>query len=142
MDRRGVIGFPMRLMLAAVLLALCTPVLAEMTEGFRDQTYENEAQCQTDKIREASASLYMSGPGASRVVSLDIPAGYSITLGGEGAQAYSVTILKGDEEVMTFYSEHPSYRFIETVGEISGHCELLLSCERHDGGCGIRAAVI
>jgi hypothetical protein len=42
---------------------------------------------------------------------------------------------------MTFYSEHPSYRFIETVGEISGHCELLLSCERYDGGCGIRAAV-
>ena len=141
MDRRGVIGFPMRLMLAAVLLALCTPVLAEMTEGFRDQTYENEAQCQTDKIREASASLYMSGPGASRVVSLDIPAGYSITLGGEGAQAYSVTILKGVEEVMTIYNEHPSFRFIESMEDIAGHCDLLLTCERHDGGCGIRVAV-
>ena len=131
----------MRLMLAAVLLALCTPVLAEMTEGFRDQTYENEALCQTEKIREASASLYLSGPGASRVISLDIPSGYSVTLGGEDAQAFSISILKGDEVVSRTFAEHPAFRFTETVKDISGHCELLLTCERYDGGCGIRAAV-
>ena len=142
MDGRGVIGFPMRLMLAAVLLALCTPVLAEMTEGFRDQTHESEAQCQTDKIREASASLYLSGPGSSRVVSIDIPAGYSITVGGEGAQAYSITVLKGDGQVSLTYNEHPSFRFIDVVKDISGHCELLLSCEKDSDGCGIRVAVI
>ena len=141
MDRRGVIGFPMRLMLAAVLLALCTPVLAEVTEGFRDQTHESEALCQTEKIMGASASLYLSGPGASRVISLDIPSGYSIILGGDDAYAYSVSILKGDDAISTVFTEHPSIRFINTIRDISGHCDLLLICERDDGGCGIRAAV-
>ncbi len=137
MDSKGVTGFPMRLVVTAVILSLCIPVLAEMADGFREQASETEALRQISIIEDISSSLFYHGPGSSRVVEIDIPAGYELWIGGEGAYAYSVSLMYGDTPVKKVFMEHPSIPFSEETVKLSGHLTLRLECQKSDDGCCI-----
>lgn len=137
MDNRGVLGFPMRLGLAFTLIALCVPVLSEMTEGFRDSTDENELNSEISKIIAECDRLYYGGSGSVSTVEIKTVPGYEIVIGGENADAYSVRIFKGDSEVSQTYLEHPSVRFHGDEKRYSGNTELLLKCETVNGNYGI-----
>ncbi len=142
MDRRGVTGFPMRLVAAAVLLSLCVPVLAEAADGFREQTCEKEAMGQISVIEEVSTSLYFSGPGASRVVGVSVPAGYELWIGGDGTDAYAISLMYGDVPVRKVFMEHPAFSFSEGCTKVTGTVSLRLECRNDGGTCSVGVAVL
>ncbi len=141
MDRRGITGFPMRLAVTAVILSLCVPVLAEMADGFREDACRTEALHQADIIDGCASSLFFSGPGSTRVVELQIPAGYELWVGGEGTDAYSVAVCRGDVPTDRVYMQHPSFRFTGGCVKLTGFVTLRLECQSVDGGCGIGVSV-
>ena len=137
MDCKGVTGFPMRLAVTAVILSLCTPILAEMADGFREHACETEAMRQISIIEDVSSSLYFNGPGASRVVDVCVPAGYELWVGGEGTDAFSVSLMYGDIPVRKVFMDHPSVAFSGDCFRITGKVTLKLECQHSDSGCTI-----
>ncbi len=142
MDRRGVTGFPMRLVVTAVILSLCVPVLAEAADGFKERTCEKEAMSQIEIIGDVSSSLFFCGPGSARAADLQIPAGYEIWIGGEGAEAFSITLAYGDSPVRKVYMDHPALSFAGGCTRITGQVSLRLECVTGELGCEIEVTQI
>ncbi|MCQ2085340.1 MAG: hypothetical protein MJZ21_04250 [archaeon] len=141
MDRKGAMGFPMRLTLAFILIALCIPSLSGMAAGFEEKTLESETDAQVGILLSAAGRTYYGGAGSSENVSLTIPAGFEISVGGEGTDAYSVCIYNNEGVVKTVYTDHPSIRFLGERIVLSGPCEVRLSCNDVSGTYGVQVGV-
>lgn len=81
--------------------------------------------------------MWYAGAGSSEEVSVDITAGYTVRLGGEGADQWSYGILSGDDLLQKNYLDSPKIRFLSCT-DVSGHCTLRISCT-NSGGYGITA---
>ena len=92
MDGKGVTGFPWRISLAFLLVALCVPPLAGLAEGFQDTADGCEIQTEIEQITNSASTVYFGGAGTSLSINLSILPGYEITLGGEGAEAYCIKV--------------------------------------------------
>lgn len=140
MDNRGVMGFPMRITLAVVLCSLCIPALMGVAEDYEERTCLNEIGSEMQKITASAVSVYYGGAGCNASVSIDVPAGYSLAIGGTDIDRYSMVILKGDVEVSRHYNETPAFRFLNEKLIVSGHTDLRLACE-NNGMYGVRVTV-
>ena len=63
MDRRGVLGLPMRLAVAMVIVSVCVPSLVYATETFKADSDVSEAASEVEKMVSAADSVYYSGYG-------------------------------------------------------------------------------
>ena len=128
MDGKGVTGFPWRISLAFLLVALCVPPLAGLAEGFQDTADGCEIQTEIEQITNSASTVYFGGAGTSLSIDLSILPGYEITLGGEGAEAYCIKVSdpRGGETLT--YMDHPAAKFLNTV-TLTGSCTLELVCE-------------
>jgi len=129
MDRKGVTGFPWRISLAFLLVALCVPPLAGLAEGFQDTADNREIDSEVERITNSASTVYFGGAGTSLSLDLSILPGYEITLGGEGAEAYCIKITDPNGTETRTFMEHPATRFLNSV-TLSGPCTLELVC--HD----------
>jgi hypothetical protein len=129
MDRKGVTGFPWRISLAFLLVALCVPPLAGLAEGFQDTADNREIDSEVERITNSASTVYFGGAGTSLSLDLSILPGYEITLGGEGAEAYCIKITDPNGTETRTFMEHPAARFLNSV-TLSGPCTLDLVC--HD----------
>ena len=66
MDGKGVTGFPWRISLAFLLVALCVPPLAGLAEGFQDTADGCEIQTEIEQITNSASTVYLPRPIASR----------------------------------------------------------------------------
>ena len=137
MDGKGVTGFPWRISLAFLLVALCVPPLAGLAEGFQDTADGCEIQTEIEQITNSASTVYFGGAGTSLSIDLSILPGYEITLGGEGAEAYCIKVSdpRGGETLT--YMDCPAAKFLNTV-TLTGSCTLELVCEA-EPEYGIRA---
>ena len=137
MDGKGVTGFPWRISLAFLLVALCVPPLAGLTEGFQDTADGGELQTEIERITNSASTVYFGGAGTSLSLDLIILPGYEITLGGEGAEAYCIKVTDPRGGETRTYMDHPAARFLNTV-TLTGSCTLELTCQ-NEPVYGIRA---
>lgn len=137
MDNLGVQGFPMRLAVAFVLIALCAPVLAGAAEGFQEYSDTSGVSSELSRIVSVSDRIYYSGTGASETLELSIRAGYEIVVGGEGADAYSISIMKDGKCVERHRMENPEVRFAGEGLVLSGLCTIRMTCLYDEDGYGI-----
>ncbi len=137
MDGKGVTGFPWRISLAFLLVALCVPPLAGLAEGFQDTADGCEIQTEIEQITNCASTVYFGGAGTSLSIVLYILPGYEITLGGEGAEAYCIMVSdpRGGETLT--YMDRPAAKFLNTV-TLTGSCTLELVCQA-EPEYGIRA---
>ena len=140
MDRRGVLGFPLRLGIAFLIIALFVPSLVSAVQGFQEESDMMDAEREADRVMGAAERVWYTGAGSSESVSVHTPAGSCIRIGGEGPEAWSYSVMKGDEVKETRYSESPKIRFIGDTIMLSGSSEVVLICDTDDDGIyGIRA---
>ena len=137
MDGKGVTGFPWRISLAFLLVALCVPPLAGLAEGFQDTADGCEIQTEIEQITNSASTVYFGGAGTSLSIALSLLPGYEITLGGEGAEAYCIKVSgpRGGETLT--YMDRPAAKFLNTV-TLTGSCTLELVCQA-EPEYGIRA---
>ncbi len=136
MDRRGVMGLPVRLGVALLILALATPSLVAAAGHFDREAEVSEARLAADTVYDAAARAWYSGNGGSETVEVSVPSGCSVVFGGEGADAWSYALYRGGELVSREYPESPGVRFLG-VAEVTGTGEVKVACRSTDDGYGV-----
>ena len=136
MDRRGVMGLPVRLGVALLILALTAPSLVAAAEHFDREAEVSELRLAADTVYDAAGRVWYSGSGGCETVDVSVPSGCSIVFGGEGADAWSYALYRNGEEVSREYPETPAVRFLGS-SEIAGSGEIKIVCRNADGGYGV-----
>ena len=124
----------MRLGIAFLIIALFTPGLVTMAERYGDESQVSEARVQADAVVSAADEVWYSGQGSSERVDVSVPSGYEVTFGGQGADAWSYSILKGDSVKSRCYTESPTVMFVGGAVTLSGHCTVVVTATRDDDG--------
>ncbi|MDD1769502.1 MAG: hypothetical protein LUO79_00280 [Methanomassiliicoccales archaeon] len=152
LDRRGIEGMPLKLLLTSLLISLTLPTVLGSLQGYDRATKVEELKVAVQKIRSAALSAYLAGPGNVRTVPIDLDLGgksqASITLGGRPGTSNSTVIryfLQGSEMGSVFLLE-PKVSIVPEDGEslkIDGSItNLRLECVYNGGATYVSAGVV
>ena len=134
MDRKGVIGLPMRLAVAFLIIALFAPSLVSAAETFGNDADLADMEKEARKAEKLADDLWFAGKDSTGTVELRLDPGYGLRFGGEDADAWSYRITKGDSVVEIHYMETPDVRFLGDGFTAGGHCTLRMDCIVDDEG--------
>jgi hypothetical protein len=142
MDRRGVVGFPLRLSVTFVILAVSLPAMLHALGCLEGGAGAAAAEAEAEKVRDAASRAYYSGAGSACSVDVSVSRDYRLVIGGEGADAYSISVWRGGEETSRTYMQRPPVRILNAEPlEISGDRGLLLRCVSSGAGYGVEVSV-
>jgi hypothetical protein len=114
-----------------------------MVDNLNDESGISSAASEAEKISDAVSRAYYSGVGGSNTVNVSVGHEYSIVIGGEGSDAYSIAIFSEDTEKERLYLQRPSVRIMNREPlEISGERTLLCKCVSYGGIYGVEVTVI
>lgn len=139
-DGKGVLGLPMRLAVAIIVVSVCVPSLAYAAESFRTDTDVSDAATEVEKMVDAADTVYYSGSGSVRTVDVSLPSGCEIVVGGDGADAYTLRIIRGGNTEKTVYTERPAVKFLNGPVTVSGDSELRFECTSENGVYGVKVS--
>ncbi|MFA6804521.1 MAG: hypothetical protein WCR17_00835 [Candidatus Methanomethylophilaceae archaeon] len=142
MNRMAMIGFPLRLTIAFLILSISIPVLSGMVTSLEDDNTSMAAESEAEKVSEAISKVYYSGVGGCVTVEVDIDRECYIKLGGEGADAYTIGIYHGDKETGRIYLQRPSVCIFGDGLEVSGNCTILIECQDQNGKYGVGVSLV
>jgi hypothetical protein len=141
-NRKGMIGFPLRLAVTFLILSLAVPPLIYMANDFQDEADISSVRSEADRISDTATRLYYLGIGSSSVIKVSIIGDCYISIGGVGSYAYSIGIFMDDTEEERIFLERPTVRFIGDHLEISGNRTLELRCLNSSEGYGIEVKIV
>ena len=136
MDCKGVMGLPMRIVLAFLIIALCIPTLVSAASDFSQQADINGMDDDLDRISEAATKAYLGGSGTVIKTYVELTPGYEIVLGGDEADRYTVKLMHSGEVVEKRYLAHPTVPVLEKM-TIDGSGDILIECVS-DPGYGVK----
>lgn len=134
-DQRGLEGLPLKLLLVALLISLSLPVVASAMADYRSSIEEAALGAEVSRLASSISEVHAAGEGNVRFITVEVPSGLSIEVGGEGIDAMSVRGVMADRVVRTTYLDDPPVRVITTNGEamiIGGSATIRLESIRHD----------
>jgi hypothetical protein len=129
----GVLGMPLRIMISLMVIALMVPALAAVADDMEMAADEAEGESLAGQVADAAARAYLSGAGSSVSLSMDIPFGRSLAIGGDGADAFTIRILSDGEQSGRLVMDNPPIRLICPETVLEGDAELLFEAVPHDG---------
>lgn len=133
-------GLPMRIALAFLIIAICTPPLITAANDFSQQADMNGMTDDLDRISEAATKAYLGGVGTTVSTFVDLIPGYEMELGGDGADSYSVKVVRGGEIIEKRYLAHPSVPLLgKTV--LDGSCTLVFECV-NENAYGVKVTAV
>ena len=142
MNKKGMVGFPMRLAVTFLILALFVPAAMSMVDGLEKDASASAAKAEAEKIADSAKRSFYSGAGSVDVISISLSGGSCLVLGGEGPDAYCITILLYDTVVEKFYLERPSAKFLGDPVYLMGGRTISVECTAEDGAYGVKVRVI
>ncbi len=74
-DRRGMEGFPLNLLIMFIVVAMIVPISWNYLEVYSTRQTQQTIDTQLSYLESAVREVYSMGPGNSRVVDMDIPGG-------------------------------------------------------------------
>ncbi|MBM4237281.1 MAG: hypothetical protein FJ151_02220, partial [Euryarchaeota archaeon] len=88
LDRRGLEGLPLKLMIVFLLLSISFPMVLESMQYHNRVVSEELLEIEAEKVRQAVYAAYLSGAGNVRSVKIEMAPSYggtgpSIEIGGE-----------------------------------------------------------
>ena len=122
------IGFPIRLAIAFLIIVLAVPPLMELAGDFRDDINISSANSEANRIRDTLSSVYYAGDGNTAYIDIHVPDGYTICIGGLDDRAYTLSVLYGDEIEDIVYLEHPAVKITGNQVCVSGNSGLEITC--------------
>lgn len=140
-DDRGILGMPIKLAVIMLVISLTVPMVMDAAEDAgRSLSYEEPVE-EARSLADAASRAYYGGQGAATTVDLSLPAGTSIRIGGDGSDAYFLTVMKDGAVLKRMMMDHPAFPFLGDPVDVSGHCRISLKCVVEDGVCGIKASI-
>lgn len=128
LNRKAVTDLPIKLLVISIILSISIPIVTSSLESSMDGMESSQMNEECQRIANSATSAYYSTIGAERYLDVDIPAGCSLVLGGEGVEAYAIHMYRGSEEVSKHWMEKPMIPFKE-VDCIEGKVSLRISAD-------------
>lgn len=141
MDRKGLIGMPIRLAVAFLVLALAVPLLVGMTEDLRDDVESSELSIQAGKVSDTAKKAYYAGAGSVFTVEISIDHHCMLVIGGVGSDAYTIRMMSDGDEVGRVFMDCPVVKFMDEVS-VSGAQTLMLECVKDGRGNAVEVTVL
>ncbi len=93
MNDSGVLGMPFRIAISLMVIALMVPAAVSISHDMEMEADEAEGVSLAEQVAEATTRAYFSGVGGTVSLSMDIPQGRALGIGGDGADAYSLSLI-------------------------------------------------
>lgn len=139
--RKGVIGLPVRLTVAFLIISISVPVLTGMAADLKEDNAVMSASKEADRIADAVSRVYYMGAGSACAVDVSLPAGCMMAIGGEGTDAYSIGIFLDGVEKDRIYLERPLVRILGDGLDVHGKSRISVECVRLDGVYGVSVGI-
>lgn len=126
MNKKGVLELPVKLMVAVILLTISLPIISDALENNENDMMNSEMEHEANIIHDAVSLAYYSGVGTSRTVTVDLPAGCEISLGGDDDDAYSMRLLYNGNVTSTMYFDRPIVKIADET-TLTGCCSVMFT---------------
>lgn len=123
-----------------LIIATVTPVVLNMADVAERGMEVSESVSEARTLADGISRAYYGGSGTTVTVSLSLPPGESLAIGGDGGDAYSIRILIDGEEREKIVLRNPSVEILGGETAISGDAVVSLRCEICDGIYGVRVS--
>ena len=114
-NKKGVMSLPIKLMVTMMIIAISLPALTGIMDDSERGMADAEMGQETERFMNAAVLAHRSGDGSSRTVSISLPAGCELCVGGEGSDAFSVRSVYNGEIVSKNYFETPVLKISEEM---------------------------
>ena len=114
-NRKGVMGLPIKLMVTMMIIAISLPALTGIMDDSERDMADAEMGQEAERFMNAAVLAHRSGDGSSRTVSISLPAGCELCIGGEGSDAFCVRSVYNGEMVSKNYFETPVLKISEQM---------------------------
>jgi hypothetical protein len=142
LNKKGVIGLPLRLAMAFLILSLSVPTVLYMVEDLKDDSNVSILHHEASKLSDALSQAYYSGEGGGCTVEVSVKMDSRLTIGGEGKNAYSIGIFINDTEKERIFLQRPSVKIFGDPLDISGNRTLYCKGVIHDGVYGVEVTAV
>ncbi len=121
-----------------LIIATVTPIVLNMADVAEHGMETSESMSEARTLADGISRAYYGGSGTTVTVSLSLPSGESLAIGGDGGDAYSIRILIDGEERERILLQNPSVEILGGETVISGDAAVSLRCEVSEGIYGVR----
>lgn len=90
-----------------MFVALCLTMVSDLIPEAEDRILLEETSHEARKVKDCISGMYHSSTGDSVTVTVSLPPGCAIDMGGEGHEGYSLRIVMSDEVVSELYLDNP-----------------------------------
>jgi hypothetical protein len=142
MNKKGMIGFPMRLAVTFLILALFVPAAFGMVSDMEKSSAASAAKAEAEKIEDTVKRIYYTGAGSTGTVNVSLSSGACLVLGGEGSDSYCITVFIYDKKVDNIYLQRPSVKFLGDPLFLMGDRTVQIECVIMKGVYGVEVRLI
>lgn len=141
MDGKGLIGLPIRLAVAFLILALAVPLLIGMVDDLHDDVECSELSIQARKVSDTAKKAYYAGAGSVFTAEISMDYHCMLVIGGKDSDAYSITMTSDGKEIGRMFMERPLVKFMNEIS-VSGEQTLMFECVRDGDYNAIEVTVV
>lgn len=123
MDKRGVIDLPLKLMVSVLIIGMMLPTTIALTDRMMDEVDVQEIESCAESLKRDLVRTYYDGIGGSRTVTLNIPTGYSMAIGGENEE-YVIRMMENGEIISRMYLDSPPFPIVGGELILENNCVL------------------
>ena len=142
MNRKGVVGLPLRLAITFLILSLSVPTVMYMVDDLKEDSEISLLRYESIRLSNTIATAYYSGEGSTFMVDISIKHDSTLVIGGEGKDAFCIGIFIGDMEKDRHYLERPSIQIMNDPLHVSGNRTLQCKSVLIDGTYGVEVSII
>ena len=119
-------SLPIKLMVTMTIIAISLPALTGIMDDSERGIADAEMGQEVERFMNAAMLAHRSGDGSSRTVSISLPAGCELCVGGEGGDAFCVRSVYNGGIVSKNYFETPVLKICKQM-TFSGNMTLKLT---------------
>ncbi len=120
-------ALPLKLAISFLIIGLMLPTVIAMTDSADERADIMIVHSVADDLADILTDCYYDGIGSGRTVTVTIPSGYSLELGGGGSSAYIIRVLDNGEVVDRVYLDSPGFPVIGETLTLTGTVMLEVS---------------
>lgn len=140
MNRKGMIGMPIRLAITFLILAITVPLLLGVVDDLRDDVKASDLMVEADIVIKTAEKAYYAGIGSTFTANVSIDHNSRLIIGGEGSDAYTVRMIYGDKEIGKIVMDRPLVKISKEVS-VSGVNILMFVCVHDESGSAVEVSV-
>ncbi|MGI5965021.1 MAG: hypothetical protein ACOX8L_04130 [Candidatus Methanomethylophilaceae archaeon] len=141
MNRKGVIGMPVRLATAFLILAVAVPIMMGAAGHLEKESDAAGLREQADIMSATAEKAYYGGTGSVYTADVRIAGNCMLEIGGDGSDAYRIKMFSGNEEVGCTVMERPPVKFCSHM-ILTGTLKLCFEYVESPKECGVKVTVI